>query len=736
MQTALLLLASIAALPASPTRTPADPQAASANELPLLELTRDDTRVTRSVRVRIAPGLVLADERGDGVVQVAADGIRLVFEPGSVLRGAADPVAPDQFQGFGVRLDGHSGVTIEGLEARGYKAGLFATHADGLRVVGAELSDNFAQRLHSTPEVCDDGADWLACHDNDAKEWLSNYGASIYIADSSRVSVVDCRARRTQNGLLLDRVSDSDVLGNDFSFLSGWGLGLWRSSNNRIAHNAFDFCIRGYSHGVYNRGQDSAGILVFEQCSGNLFVDNSATHGGDGVFGFAGSEALGQRAADGAAFDATRLGNNDNDFRGNDFSYAAAHGLEMTFSFGNLVRHNRFAGNAICGIWGGYSQGMLIHDNLFEDNGAAGYGLERGGVNIEHSVDNWIVSNVFERNACGVHLWWDPDEGLLSTPWARANKTSCEGNGIANNRFSADTVAVQLRSCQPVVLLGNEMLGVETELDAPEGSTREGEVPSLHPVERRLPPFEGLSPVGARRQLAGRENIVMGEWGPWDHESPFLQRVDVGAGRHVFALHQFAPDVEPSVEGQGVSLERLAPVAGQPRRLAVQSAEAGFHPYVLRVGSEVRRGLLERLSWRVACFPTPKDPRVDEPAWQAAAAAAEPVLRDSLKLGYAMGGPADVGLELPEPVGRDHFGTLALSSLPLPAGRYELKTRSDDGIRVYVDGERVIDNWTWHAPTEDVAVIEVEQAHEVHLRIEHFELDGYALLEFSLAPLR
>ena len=42
----------------------------------------------------------------------------------------------------------------------------------------------------------------------------------------------------------------------------------------------------------------------------------------------------------------------------NDLSYAAAHGLEMTFSFGNRILDNRLVGNAICGIWGGYSHSV------------------------------------------------------------------------------------------------------------------------------------------------------------------------------------------------------------------------------------------------------------------------------------------------------------------------------------------------------------------------------------------
>ena len=40
-------------------------------------------------------------------------------------------------------------------------------------------------------------------------------------------------------------------------------------------HNRFDWCVRGYSHGVYNRGQDSAAILIYEQSCRNTIAYNS-----------------------------------------------------------------------------------------------------------------------------------------------------------------------------------------------------------------------------------------------------------------------------------------------------------------------------------------------------------------------------------------------------------------------------------------------------------------------------
>ena len=37
--------------------------------------------------------------------------------------------------------------------------------------------------------------------------------------------------------------------------------------------------------------------------------------------------------------------------------------------------------------------------------------------------------------------------------------------------------------------------------------------------------YGSTHPVGARPELRGRQNIVMTEWGPWDHESPLIRTV-------------------------------------------------------------------------------------------------------------------------------------------------------------------------------------------------------------------
>ncbi|MBL9139219.1 MAG: hypothetical protein JNK85_25345 [Verrucomicrobiales bacterium] len=70
--------------------------------------------------------------------------------------------------------------------------------------------------------------------------------------------------------------------------------------------------------------------------------------------------------------------------------------------------------------------------------------------------------------------------------------------------------------------------------------------------------------------------------------------------------------------------------------------------------------------------------------------------------------------------------------LRLPAGKWRFKTLSDDGIRLRIQGRPVIENWTWHGPTVDEAVYDHPVDGDVTLEIEHFEIDGYAVLRLEI----
>jgi len=711
--------------------------------LPTVTVTQDDTVIRQSCRILIPPGTVIEDANGDGVIQIAASDIVVEFAEGSLLRGSKPGTPPDQYRGYGVRVVGQKNVTLRRARLSGFWCGLWATNAAGLVLESCDGSDNRRQRLGSTP-AAEDGGDWLWPHNNDENEWLKNYGAAFYVEDSEGVTVRGCRVRRGQNGLVLDCCNEAKVYDNDLSFNSGWGVALWRSSRNVISRNAIDFCVRGYSHGVYNRGQDSAGILMFEQCCQNVIAENSVTHGGDGFFGFAGREALGETGAHPAEW-YKRRGNNDNLLMKNDFSYAPAHGIEMTFSFGNCFIHNRLVGNAICGVWGGYSQDTLVAGNDMAENGEMGYGLERGGVNIEHGRNNRIVQNTLGKNKCGVHLWGGPTGQFAERAWAKANGTDSTQNLIAGNTIEGNDLAFHFRGPGEVTLGYNQVRdgGREIEADKEHTVRRDESITGADFRSPDYPVFGQARPLGARKHLAGRENILMTEWGPWDHESPLVRLVETAGSSHAYELHGMPGEVTARVTGDDVAGRWDGAVSNGRGRYVVAARAGGVHPYVFEVFangfSQRLTGTLLTAAWDATFFKWTQDvdPREKLEGWRVLARgdSAHSIGLDQLALKYGHRGPSELKLSdalAQARLGGDHFGMIARTKLPLTRGRWEFVTLSDDGVRVTVDGKPVIENWTWHGPTRDTGVLELSEDRTVEILVEHFEIDGYAVLELNV----
>ncbi len=685
-------------------------------------LANDNTTITEDTRMK--PGIHrIADADENGAIHIVGDGITVDFQ-GAYLIGTDEGDTPDRYRGRCIVIQGQN-VTVRNARVSGFKVGISAIDCDGVTIEDCDVSENYRARLKSTPDA-EDIADWLYPHDNDDGRWVTQHGAGVHLKGCTRATIRRVRARDVQNGIILDQVNDSKIYDNDCSFLSGWGLAMWRSSCNVITRNAFDFCIRGYSHDVYNRGQDSAGILMFEQNNENVIAENSATHCGDGLFGFGGKDSLSKPQ---------RTGNNANLIINNDFSYAAAHGIEMTFSFDNTVIGNRLVENAICAVWGGYSQNTLISGNKIVGNGEAGYGKERGGVNIEHGHQNVIAHNTFRRNRCGVRLWWDDDADLLAKPWAKANEKGSSNNIIANNTFTDDEVAIELKKTTKTRLSDNRMIHVAIELDT-DAKSSTIETHEMAPVAQPVYlAFGDNRPVGARDYLAGRAKIFITQWGPYGFEGVSIFPSTL-AGAEKSRFYALAPSGKYHATVIDGRVALTTPVRGAlPARLTVEPRGLGYHPFqidlVLNDDWHAVSGAFFTAPWEVRFYPwsPAQDPREHEGAWKELVKT-EPthkLLVSSIDFKW----PREPAPNVPP----DRFGTVAETNVQLPAGRYMIRTISDDGLRVWIDERRVIDDWTWHPPKERSAELHLNAG--LHkFRIEHFEIDGYARLKLTLEPIR
>jgi len=68
-------------------------------------------------------------------------------------------------------------------------------------------------------------------------------------------------------------------------------------------------------------------------------------------------------------------------------------------------------------------------------------------------------------------------------------------------------------------------------------------------------------------------------------------------------------------------------------------------------------------------------------------------------------------------------------------GKYQFNTRSDDGIRLYLDGKLLIGDWSEHAARSSGAPVSVEAGRNYALTIEYYEGSGDAVAQFSWWPV-
>ncbi len=73
-------------------------------------------------------------------------------------------------------------------------------------------------------------------------------------------------------------------------------------------------------------------------------------------------------------------------------------------------------------------------------------------------------------------------------------------------------------------------------------------------------------------------------------------------------------------------------------------------------------------------------------------------------------------------VGSDQFSVRWSGQVqPRYSGSYTFYTWSDDGVRLWVNGSQIVDNWTDHAPTENSGTITLSAGQKYELKLEYYE---------------
>ena len=597
-----------------------------------------------------------------------------------------------------------------------------------------------------------------------------------------------------QCALQLVRSNKGRIHANDFSFNSGLGLGLYRSSSNKVLNNKLDWCVRGFSYGVYNRGQDSAGILIFEQSSGNLFAYNSVTHGGDGFFLWAGQQTM----------DTGKGGCNGNILYANDFSHSPCNAIEATFS-SNVFVNNKLV-ECWHGVWGGFSYDTKIVGNLFAYNGEA--------IAIEHGQDIQINHNLFYRDNSGINLWQDP---ITDKNWGypKYHDSDSRDYQVLGNRFDGVTTsAVQIRNthranvvdnaflnCGSAVKEAGENAGSRIELSGvvtgkvpaktistggqPVAGTSDNEAEYRHRFDLAWEPYASAQllrtfnrtlSVAEERvldggltvardpndpdmflrpgSLRGQKYILVDQWGPYDFKSPKLwPRQLIGASKEATTVRRRFEILGP------VGTWKVGTVSSGITLSASKGSVPGFVDAIMPAnlsgltkidliytGSVTTdyRGISTPAGkpghFGFSQFFIPIDWSVKFFKWNAKT---DPRTELAAFNALIQGQPLKemhqnrldfAGFSFDPIVGNDHWATICDGNFQVPAGNYTLEVTTDDGARVWVDGKQVITNaWKYQGPTLYTAPLTLEgDRHTIH--VDHFQIDGYATLKVSLKP--
>lgn len=704
-------------------------------------------KITKTTKVR--KGVYRIDAPADAekaTIIIEGNDITIDFN-NAELKGSNKTNKPDEFFGIGIFISNSMNVTIKNLKARGYKMALLAKNVEKLTLDNCDFSYNYRQHLNSTQEK-EDISDWMSYHQNEKDEWL-RYGAAMYLRDCNFVTIKNCKVTGGQNALMMTECNDGMIYNNDFSFNSGIGIGLYRSSGNKVMYNRVIFNVRGYSHGVYNRGQDSAGMLVYEQSSNNLFYKNNVTHGGDGLFLWAGQTTM----------DTGKGGCNDNMIVGNDFSYAPTNGIEVTFSR-NTISDNRIF-ECDHGIWGGYSFESIISNNNFRNN--------RIAIAIEHGQQNQIAFNLFSKDKEAIKLWarkeQPADPIAIGWGYAKYRDTRSRDCDIVANSFNNNSIVFNFNRTESLNIFSNTISGSEviykmdstvTGLDSTinnELAEKLSAEPAISIPEIAKPndPFKGNG------FLAGRKNILVTEWGPYDFRSPIIwnsnptdttgvMKFDLLGPKGKWVIKSYKGIKNLSVMKGGFPASITADLTKGERTDIFIELEYKGAAITTPFGLPIAAGkpykfyfkkFFQPIDWEVRWFSmdtTYYNPVTTGQLFSPNVRMAPVKTEKVNKLDYAWWGGIKVGDNQYK-----QFITMAEASAVVTKGKYELSITWDDAVRIYIDEKLVVNEWNPskykfdESPNRKI-IVNLDGNHR--FRVEHLELGGFATLSLKMKPIR
>jgi hypothetical protein len=325
------------------------------------------------------------------------------------------------------------------------------------------------------------------------------------------------------------------------------------------------------------------------------------------------------------------------------------------------------------------------------------------------------------------------------------------------NSFNRNPAVTKIRGTDSLKIFGNTYFGHDVILDIDStvsniDSTRYELVDAsidLPQVKDPRDPFLGNG------KFAGRKNILITEWGPYDFRSPIIWHTNPTATTDTMRFDLLGPRgnwvIRSSRGVRGLSATMgefpatISAVATKGERTDILiGLEYRGVPITTPFGETVPAGksyqfafrkFFQPISWQVLWFgfDSLSNPLRNSQYMQELTRL-EPIRQEKVnKLDYAWWGGIRVG-----DTAYTRFLTLARGQAHLPVGDYELSVTWDDAVRVYVDDRLVLDEWypskySFDESPNRKVLVHLDGLHR--FRVEHVELGGFAALALKLRPL-
>ncbi|MEZ4957942.1 MAG: PA14 domain-containing protein, partial [Saprospiraceae bacterium] len=365
---------------------------------------------------------------------------------------------------------------------------------------------------------------------------------------------------------------------------------------------------------------------------------------------------------------------------------------------------------------------------------------------------NTIIGNKFKNLETGVQLW-AREKQPEDWGYAQNKDVSSIDYGISNNVFSEVAVPLEISSSERILISDNNKYHDFEKILVEEKPNKDlklnDKTPSLNLQElinkNSVPPLaDGMNTALPDSQLQGRQYILVDEWGPYDFRSPSIWLREIKGNEYNFLLLGPPTGNYKITGGEGWS--KLSRVSGAfPATLIATKKEGteyltldlGFigEAFTDRFGNLNKKGKLfpfkfkrfeKNLNWETMFYNYDEstDPVNNYEAFRQLKNDKPLYTENKDELYYAWWGSPG------ENINADKFATFSETQFEIEKGKYKISLTSDDGAKLFLDGQLLINHWDVHEPATDE--IEVELGGQHKIEIEHFDSGGFGTLDFRL----